>query len=105
MVSHIHLGPTDAARRKNLARLIRNGSVTLAGYRKSRIFGTLDCPSGKRMKTENRVFFSNEEEARSLGYRPCGRCMPAAYAKWKVKQQTDGTQPQPAFAAARGRRL
>lgn len=86
MVSHILIGHTDSARRKNLARLIRNGSVTLGGYRKSRIFGLLSCPSGKRMKVGNRVFFTDEKDAVAAGYRPCGRCLPEAYRKWKAQQ-------------------
>jgi len=86
MIAHIQLGHTRSERRKNLARLIRDGRITLGGYRKSRIFGLLSCPSGKRMKTENRVFFADESEAIAAGYRPCGRCMPDAYRKWKSKQ-------------------
>jgi methylphosphotriester-DNA--protein-cysteine methyltransferase len=38
------------------------------------------------MKVENRVFFGNEKEALSLGYRPCGQCMPDKYKEWKPKK-------------------
>jgi methylphosphotriester-DNA--protein-cysteine methyltransferase len=58
-----------------LARLIRAGKITLAGNRNLRIYGTLRCGSGKRMKTANRIFFENEAEAIQMGYRPCGNCM------------------------------
>ncbi|MFW6230841.1 MAG: Ada metal-binding domain-containing protein [Nanoarchaeota archaeon] len=48
-----------------------------AGYRPGKIFGTLDCPSGKRkMKKENRVFFHSLEDAIHEGYRPCKICKP-----------------------------
>jgi methylphosphotriester-DNA--protein-cysteine methyltransferase len=30
------------------------------------------------------VFFADEAAARAAGYRPCERCMPAAYAAWKA---------------------
>ncbi|MBC9797210.1 Ada metal-binding domain-containing protein [Sinomicrobium weinanense] len=62
---------------------IRNGNICLGGNHKLKIYGKLRCSSGKRMKRENRVFFSSEEEARSNGYRPCGHCMPEAYRTWK----------------------
>jgi methylphosphotriester-DNA--protein-cysteine methyltransferase len=65
--------------------LIRSGRIKLAGYKKARIYGTLHCRSGKRMKTENRVFFSSEEEALNSGYRPCGHCLPEKYKLWKAK--------------------
>ncbi|MBT3398296.1 metal-binding protein [archaeon] len=48
----------------------------LAGYRKMKIFGTLDCKSGMRMKKENRVFFKDLEAAVLCGYRPCKNCKP-----------------------------
>ncbi len=37
----------------------------------------------KRMKSENRVFFLSENEARENGFRPCGHCMKLEYQKWK----------------------
>lgn len=48
-----------------------------------KIYGTLDCGSGKRLKLENRIFFKTEADAISLGYRPCGHCMKAAYKSWR----------------------
>ncbi|MBU4348464.1 metal-binding protein [Patescibacteria group bacterium] len=48
-----------------------------AGWEKSKIFGRLDCKSGKRMiKKENRVFFLAWKDAISAGYRPCKNCKP-----------------------------
>jgi hypothetical protein len=36
---------------------IKNAEICLGGNRKLKIYGTLKCASGKRMKRENRVFF------------------------------------------------
>lgn len=62
------------------------GKISLAGYHKRKIYGTLTCKSGKRMKKENRVFFKDEAEAVAAGYRPCGHCMPLRYQAWKTQQ-------------------
>ena len=62
---------------------IRRGAIRLGGNRRLGIYGTLGCPSGKRMKRENRVFFCSEREAILSGYRPCARCMKRKYQKWK----------------------
>ncbi|MEQ9298958.1 MAG: Ada metal-binding domain-containing protein [Cyclobacteriaceae bacterium] len=48
-----------------------------------RIFGKLNCQSGKRMKRNNRVFFQGQEEAIAAGFRPCGHCMKSDYQNWK----------------------
>ncbi|WP_343748813.1 Ada metal-binding domain-containing protein [Fluviicola sp.] len=66
-----------------LYRAIRDKSIVLGGNRKGKIYGELDCISGKRMKRENRVFFASEAEAIGAGYRPCGHCMKESYQKWK----------------------
>ncbi len=76
MWSHTHLSP-QALRQK-----IKEGSLTLGGNKKLKIYGRLHCGSGKRMKKQNRVFFKDETEAQNLGYRPCGHCMRQAYLKW-----------------------
>lgn len=68
---------------KEIRRKIRNREILLAGNRKLKIYGMLSCPSGKRMKRENRIFFNTEEEAILNGFRPCGHCMPLDYQKWK----------------------
>ncbi|HEY3404460.1 MAG TPA: Ada metal-binding domain-containing protein [Ohtaekwangia sp.] len=65
-----------------LRSLIRKGVIVFAGNRKLRIYGTLTCKSGKRMKKHNRVFFGNASEAWAKGYRPCGHCMKLEYRKW-----------------------
>ena len=64
---------------------------TLGGHRLSRIYGRLDCAAALRAIARggyvtHRVFFLTEEHARAAGYRPCGVCLPAAYASWKAQQ-------------------
>lgn len=77
MITHQFI--SDAEFRKKL----RRKELTLGGNKKLKIYGTLHCLSGKRMKRENRIFFVSEEEAREAGYRPCGHCMKQEYQHWK----------------------
>lgn len=65
--------------------LIRKGDIRFAGNLRLKIYGTLTCASGKRMKKENRVFFRDIHEAIALGFRPCGHCLREQYRKWKGK--------------------
>ena len=63
----------------------------LGGHRRSRIYGRLDCPAALRALARgqyvaNRVFFLDEHTARSAGFRPCGACLPEAYAAWRADQ-------------------
>ena len=69
---------------KELWLLIKNKAVRLGGNAALKIYGTLSCTSGKRLKRHNRVFFSSEKEATDSGFRPCGHCMRADYKKWKM---------------------
>jgi len=82
MILHSSL-PAGFAGRRQLALLIRKGVIGLAGNRKLKIYGSLSCASGKRMKTTNRLFFTNEKEATSKGYRPCGHCLYKNYQLWR----------------------
>jgi len=66
-----------------LFKKIKNKEIVFAGNKRLNIYGKLNCSSGKRMKKENRVFFSDEEEAIKNGYRACGRCMKTKYKEWK----------------------
>ena len=68
---------------RELRSKIKQNEICFGGNRKLKIFGTLSCSSGKRMKRENRVFFQSEQEALQNNYRPCGHCMKAEYKKWK----------------------
>ena len=62
---------------------IKNKRLNLAGNIKDKIYGKLNCTSGKRMKKHNRVFFISEKEAVEQGFRPCGHCMRNKYKKIK----------------------
>lgn len=77
MIAHTTLSTAEIRRK------IRRKEIIFGGNAQLRIYGTLACASGKRMKTENRMFFSSESEAIRNGYRPCGHCMRAAYTQWK----------------------
>jgi hypothetical protein len=83
MIDHLSLGDKPLTRSRALYKLIAAGEIKLAGNKKLKIYGTLRCASGKRMKTEHRVFFKNEEEAIADDYRPCGNCLAAEYKIWK----------------------
>lgn len=70
---------------------LSNTPGTLAGNRKLKIYGRLDCQSAKRWIEKgyyisNRVFFQNEGIAIAAGYRPCAKCMPDKYKEWKNDQ-------------------
>jgi methylphosphotriester-DNA--protein-cysteine methyltransferase len=77
MIQHNELSDVE------LRSKIRNKEIILAGNRKLRIYGTLSCTSGKRMKRVNRVLFTTEEEAVENGFRPCGHCLKEKYKTWK----------------------
>jgi len=64
--------------------LVGDGQINFAGNLKLKIYGTLNCASGKRMKPENRVFFASDSEAAGAGFRPCGHCMREAYTRRKA---------------------
>ena len=84
MIRHSELGENKEETKRRLAKLIKQGEVTLGGYRQTKVYGTLRCGSGRRMKLDSRVFFKNEEEAIREGYRPCGNCLPEKYKLWKT---------------------
>lgn len=75
-----HSDISDAALRK----MMRAREISFGGNVKLKIYGRLNCKSGKRMKRENRIFFASEEEATGNGYRPCAHCMQVEYKKWKA---------------------
>lgn len=60
---------------KELKKFIRNNKIRYGGNLRLKIYGTLSCISGKRMKKENRVFFGSEDEAIDYGFRPCRHCL------------------------------
>jgi methylphosphotriester-DNA--protein-cysteine methyltransferase len=62
----------------------------LGGHRRTKVYGRLDCPGALRAIARggpyptHRVFFAAEADAVAAGYRPCARCLPDAYARWKA---------------------
>ena len=48
------------------------------GCTSTRIVCRVGCTHGRRMRAENRVVFGSVDDARSVGYRPCRVCKPAA---------------------------
>lgn len=74
---------------RELRSKIRRKEICFGGYKKAKIYGLLNCSSGKKMKAENRVFFKDETEALANGYRPCGHCMKEQYTVWKNRSVSD----------------
>lgn len=72
MIKHLDINDSD------LKSKIRRKTIKFGGNNKLKIYGTLQCKSGKRMKRENRVFFASENEAIENRFRPCGHCMKTA---------------------------
>ncbi len=77
MIDHTEISDIE------LKKKIKQQDVSFGGNKQLKIYGTLNCTSGKRMKKENRVFFRSERQAVKNGYRPCGHCMSAQYKTWK----------------------
>ncbi len=50
MIDHRDIGNNEAERKTETRRLIADGVIKPAGYRPGKIYGTLSCASGKRMK-------------------------------------------------------
>ena len=60
----------------------------LGGHRAGRRYGRLDCPAALAALAlggyaAERVFFADEATAVAAGYRPCARCLPDAYRRWR----------------------
>jgi methylphosphotriester-DNA--protein-cysteine methyltransferase len=62
---------------------IRHGLICWGGNKNLKIYGRLGCKAGKRLKIQNRVFFTSQNQAINEGYRPCGFCMKLEYNNWK----------------------
>lgn len=77
MIEHSKISDND------LRSKIKQQEICFGGNKKLKIYGLLNCKSGKRMKRENRVFFLTENEATENGFRPCGHCMKTEYKNWK----------------------
>lgn len=66
-----------AAVKDRLAALERTTPV-LEGCTSTRIVCRVGCIHGRHMRRDNRVVFASVGDARSVGYRPCKVCRPAA---------------------------
>lgn len=77
MIAHSKLSDSE------VRALIKAGGITLGGNKRLKIYGLLNCRSGKRMHKENRVLFTSVHDAKQMGYRPCGHCMKKEYTIWK----------------------
>jgi len=66
-----------AAVKDRLAALERATPV-LEGCTSTRIVCRVGCIHGRHMRPDNRVVFASVDDARSVGYRPCKVCRPAA---------------------------
>ena len=82
MIHHRAIADAD------LRALIKSGQIRLAGNARLKIYGRLDCATGKRMRRENRVFFADEAVALAAGYHPCGSCLRADYLRWKSSHRS-----------------
>ncbi len=87
MIKHTNFENNENSKLK-LHQLIHEGKIVLGGNMPLKIYGTLQCKSGKRMLRKNRVFFSSEEEAINAGWRPCAHCMKDKYIAWKANTKT-----------------
>jgi O-6-methylguanine DNA methyltransferase len=63
---------------KNRLAALERTTPVLEGCSTTRIVCRVGCVQGRRMRPENRVVFASVEDARSVGYRPCKLCRPAA---------------------------
>ncbi len=86
MMLHSTIGKQD------LRFKIQSGEITLAGNSRLKIYGLLNCKSGKRMNRDNRIFFKNEKEAIRSGYRPCAHCQPIKYKTWNFLPRKGKTE-------------
>ncbi|WP_298425083.1 Ada metal-binding domain-containing protein [uncultured Kordia sp.] len=77
MIKHIEIDATELHQKIKRKEIVYGGNFNL------KIYGTLQCKSGKRMKKKNRVFFRTIEQAKEFGFRPCGHCLRADYKIWK----------------------
>lgn len=59
---------------------LERSTPVLEGCATTRIVCRVGCVHGRHMRPENRVVFASVADARSVGYRPCKVCRPAAAA-------------------------
>ncbi|MEM9324609.1 MAG: Ada metal-binding domain-containing protein [Bacteroidota bacterium] len=86
MYLHSDLGSSNFERLRSIVMLRNGGRIVFAGNRRGKIYGSLHCKAGKRLKREHRVFFDSEAAAIEQGYRPCGHCLRSRYREWRLRQ-------------------
>ncbi|MGH7421067.1 MAG: methylated-DNA--[protein]-cysteine S-methyltransferase [Candidatus Rokuibacteriota bacterium] len=57
---------------------LERATPVLEGCASTRIVCRVGCIHGRHMRPDNRVVFASVDDARSVGYRPCKVCRPAA---------------------------
>ena len=63
---------------KNGLAALERTTPLLEGCTTTRIVCRVGCIHGRHVRPENRIVFASVEDARSVGYRPCKACRPAA---------------------------
>jgi O-6-methylguanine DNA methyltransferase len=63
---------------KNRLAALERTTPVLEGCTSTRIVCRVGCIHGRHTRPDNRVVFASVEDARSVGYRPCKLCRPAA---------------------------
>jgi O-6-methylguanine DNA methyltransferase len=66
------------ARVKNRLAALERTTPVLEGCTSTRIVCRVGCIHGRHMRSDHRVVFASVADARSVGYRPCKLCRPAA---------------------------
>ncbi|HKW93472.1 MAG TPA: methylated-DNA--[protein]-cysteine S-methyltransferase [Methylomirabilota bacterium] len=66
------------ARVKDRLAALERVTPVLEGCTSTRIVCRVGCIHGRHMRPDSRVVFASVEDARSVGYRPCKVCRPAA---------------------------
>ena len=57
------------------AKPVKKVEARLVGSSEADKFHSLDCRFAKLIKPENRVYFKDEKEAKSKGYKRCKKCV------------------------------
>jgi O-6-methylguanine DNA methyltransferase len=63
---------------KHRLRALERRTPVFEGCTTTRIVCRVGCVHGRRLRPANRVVFASVSDARSVGYRPCKACKPAA---------------------------
>ena len=57
---------------------LERSTPVLEGCSTTGVVCRVGCPASRRMRDDSRVVFASVADARSVGYRPCTFCRPAA---------------------------